>query len=138
MAFLKEFKEFAIRGNVIDMAVGITVGAAFTSIVNSFVKDILTPPLGLLTGGIDFSNKVLILKAPLIEGVSPIAINYGLFINALISFLIVSFAIFLLVKQVNRLRKNVPPLEPTEKTCPFCLSNIPLAAKKCKFCTSDV
>ena len=138
MSFFKEFREFAIRGNAIDMAVGITVGAAFTSIVNSFVKDVLTPPLGFLTGGIDFSDKVLVLEAPLIKGVDPITINYGLFINALISFIIVSFAIFLLVKQINRLKKNAPSLEPAEKICPHCFSNIPFAAKKCKFCTSSV
>ena len=118
MGFVKEFKEFAVRGNVVDMAVGIIVGAAFSTIVNSFVKDILMPPLGLAAGGVDFSDKKLVLKSAVAagEGVKAapeVSVNYGVFINSVINFLIVAFAVFLLVKGINQLkRKEMPPPPP--------------------------
>ena len=139
MKFLKEFKEFAMRGNVLDMAIGIVIGAAFTGIVNSFVKDVLTPPLGLLSGNVDFSEKSIVLKEAT-DVATAVTLNYGLFINALINFIIVAFAIFILIKQINKLKRKEPEPEPapTQKECIYCLSNIPLGATKCKFCASDV
>ena len=144
----KEFKEFAARGNVIDMAVGIIIGGAFGTIVKSLVSDVLMPPLGLLLDGVDFSNFFLTLK----EGVQPgpyatladaqgagaVTVAYGVFINALISFLIVAFAVFLLVKGVNRLKKKEEkaPAEPTEKECPYCFLKVSVKASRCPFCTS--
>lgn len=145
----KEFKEFAMKGNVVDMAVGIIIGAAFTSVVKSLVADILMPPVGLLLGDVDFSNLFLVLK----EGKFPgpynalaaaqasgaVTFNYGVFINAVISFLIVSVAVFLLVRNINRLkRKEAPPAAPTTKDCPYCLSSVPLKAIRCAHCTSDL
>jgi large conductance mechanosensitive channel len=134
---LKEFREFAMKGNVLDMAVGIIIGAAFGKIVSSFVADVLMPPLGLLVGGMDFSAYKLVLKAA--AGEAPaVALNYGLFLNAVIDFLIVAFAIFLLIRQVNRLRKPAPaPAAPT-RDCPLCLSAIPLKAVRCAHCTADL
>jgi len=136
MPFIKEFKEFAVKGNVVDIGVGIVIGAAFSTIVNSFVKDILNPPLGLLTGEIDFSDKLVVLKEAT-ESATAVTVNYGLFINALINFFIVAFAIFLVVKQINRLKKEAPSA-PAQKECPHCFSKIPIAAKKCAFCTSNI
>lgn len=133
--FAEEFKKFATRGNVVDMGIGIVVGAAFTTVVNSFVQDILNPPLGLLTGEIDFSEKVIVLKKAT-EEAAAVAINYGLFINALINFLLVALAVFIVVKQMNRMREKQPLPELTEKMCPHCCSNIPVKANKCKFCTT--
>lgn len=141
---LKEFKEFAMRGNVIDMAVGIIIGAAFGKIVTSFVKDMIMPPIGLLTGGVDFSNLFINLSstpyATLAEaqkaGVA--TINYGAFINTILDFIIIAFAIFIVIKQINRLKKEPPPADPTTKDCPECLSAIPIKAKKCAHCTSEV
>ncbi len=126
----KEFKEFAMRGNVVDMAVGIIIGAAFGKIVSSFVNDVLMPPIGLLLGGVDFSALKIILK----ENVS---INYGVFINTVIDFIIIAFAIFLVVKAINKMkRKEVPPppAAPTTKECPECLSVIPIKAVRCAHC----
>jgi len=145
----KEFKEFAARGNVVDMAVGIIIGGAFGTIVKSLVADVLMPPLGLLLGGVDFSNFFLVLKgggspgpyATLADALSAgaVAIGYGVFINAVISFLIMAFAVFLLVKGINRLKreKKDPPTEVTEKECPHCCSTIPVKATRCPFCTSE-
>ncbi len=147
----KEFKEFAVKGNVVDMAVGIIIGAAFGTIVNSLVNDMIMPPIGLLLGKVDFSNLFFVLK----EGatVTPpyatvadakkagaVTLNYGQFINTIISFLIVAFSVFLLVKNINRLKreKEVLPAEPTTKECPYCLSTIPLKAVRCPNCTSDL
>jgi len=142
----KEFKEFIQRGNVIDMAVGIVIGAAFGGIVNSFVKDILMPPIGKILGGIDFSNFFI----PLSSGNYPTladaqkagipTINYGIFLNTIINFLIISFAIFLMIKQINKLKRKEEkaPAEPTTKNCPFCATDIPIKAKKCPNCTSDL
>ena len=137
----EEFKKFAMRGNVIDLAVGVVIGAAFGKIVDSLVKDVIMPPIGLLLGKVDFSNLYVDLSgkgyasldAAKAAGAPTLA--YGVFINTVIEFLIVALAIFLLVKGVNRLRKAEAP---TTKDCPKCLSKIPVAATKCAFCTSDV
>ena len=146
----KEFKEFILRGNVVDMAIGVIIGAAFGSIVNSLVKDVLMPPIGLLLGGLDFSNLFLLIKAGTPGGpymtiadaqaAGAVTINYGLFINAVVSFLIVAAVLFLLVRAVNRLRRTeVPqPEAPATKKCPFCLSDVPLQARRCAFCTSEL
>ena len=141
----KEFKEFALRGNVLDLAVGIVIGAAFGKIVTSFVQDILMPPIGLLMGGADFSNYFVALNgqhyatlAAAKEAGVP-TLNYGLFVNTILDFLIVAFAIFLLIRQVNRLkRKEVPPPLPSQKECPQCLMVIPVNAKKCGHCSTQL
>jgi large conductance mechanosensitive channel len=139
---LNEFKQFVARGNVIDLAVGIVIGAAFTSVVNSFVNDILMPPIGLLMGGVDFSSLYLNLSgedyvslAEATEAGAP-TLNYGMFINAVISFLIVAFAVFLLVQAYNRMREQPETPEATEKNCPFCQMPIPIEAVRCGHCTS--
>ena len=130
-----------MRGNVIDMAVGIIIGAACGKIVDSLVKDVLMPPIGLLLGKVDFSD----LKIFLTQGENPVSINYGLFINALISFLIVAFAVFILIKAINKLQEKMAKeeetavvAEPTTKTCPFCCSEIAIKATRCPHCTSEV
>src|SRR5687768_10431252 len=123
----KEFRTFIIRGNVIDMAVGIIVGAAFTKIVTSMVSDILMPPLGLLVGGLDFSDLAIKMTSPL-SAAKTVDIRYGLFINNIVDFAIVAFCVFLLVKAVNVLKRKPVPAEPTEKNCPFCLMLIPIPA----------
>ena len=144
MGFIGEFKEFAVKGNVIDMAVGIIIGAAFGSIVNSLVKDVIMPPVGMLMGGINFADMFMALDgktyASLAEAQAAAAptINYGLFINAIISFIIVALAIFVLVRQVNALKKQPAPPEPNTKECPYCMESIPKAAVKCSHCTSDL
>ena len=147
---LKEFKEFAMRGNVVDMAVGIIIGAAFGTIVKSLVSDIIMPPIGLLLGNIDFTNFFAVLKEGAATGpyasladaqkVGAVTINYGLFANTIISFLIVAFAVFLLIRQINKLKRQeeAPPAEPTTKDCPYCLSSIPIKATRCAHCTSDL
>jgi len=143
---LKEFKEFAMRGNVLDMAIGIIIGGAFGKIISSFVSDILMPPIGLALGKMDFSNLFLTLSGQGAETLAKakeagaVTLNYGLFINTVIDFLIVAFAIFLLVKQVNRLsrQKEAPPAEPTTRECPFCTSSIAKKATRCPHCTSEV
>jgi len=143
---LKEFKEFAMRGNVVDMAVGIILGAAFGKIVTSFVGDVLMPPLGLLLGKVDFTNLFVNLSgksyASLAEAKAAGAatLNVGVFINTVIDFILVAFAIFLLVKQVNRLRRQpeAAPAVPTTKECLFCLSTIPVKATRCPHCTSEL
>lgn len=146
----REFKEFAMKGNVIDMAVGIIIGAAFGSIVNSLVNDVIMPPVGLLLGKVDFSNLFIVLKegaaAPPYTTVAEakkagaVTLNFGLFINTIISFLIVSFSVFLLIKNVNRFKrqKEVPPPIPTTKECPYCFSTISVKAIRCPNCTSDL
>lgn len=143
---LEEFKKFAMRGNVMDMAIGIVIGTAFTKIVDSFVKDILMPPIGLALGKVDFSNLFLSLTGqsfPSLEAAKAAGaptINYGLFINTVIDFLIVAFAIFLLVRWVNRMREKpeAAVAEPITKACPFCLSVIPIKAVRCPQCTSNL
>jgi large conductance mechanosensitive channel len=142
---LKEFKEFAMKGNVMDMAVGIIIGAAFGRIVTSLVNDIIMPPIGLLLGRVDFNSLFLNISGtsyPTLaaaKAAGAATINYGVFINTVIDFLIVAFAIFLVVRQINRwTTKPAPPAEPTTKNCPYCLSTIPLKATKCAFCTAGV
>lgn len=147
---LKEFKEFAMRGNVVDMAVGIIIGGAFGTIVKSLVDDVLMPPLGLLLGGVDFSNFFVVLK----EGNPPgpytaladakaagaVSINYGVFLNAVISFLIVAFAVYLLIRAINTMRrqKEATPAPAPTKECQYCASSIPLKATRCPYCTSEL
>ena len=146
---LKEFKEFAMRGNVVDMAVGIIIGAAFGTIVKSLVADVIMPPIGLLLGNVDFSNLFVVLKQGTTTGpylslaeaqaAGAVTINYGFFINTLISFVIVAFAVFLVIRSINRLkRKEEAPPAPTTKECPFCFTAIPIKATRCPNCTSDV
>jgi large conductance mechanosensitive channel len=136
MGMLKEFREFAIKGNAIDMAVGIIIGGAFGTIVTSLVNDVIMPPIGILLGKTDFSSLSIMLQYPT-KTSAAVVLSYGKFINSILSFLIVAFCVFLVVKQINRLRP-APPAEPTTKTCPQCLSTIPLKAKRCAFCTSEV
>lgn len=142
----KEFRNFAMRGNVIDLAVGVIIGAAFGKITTSLVNDVLMPPLGLLLGRVDFTELFMPLNGQHYDTLAaartagaPI-IAFGTFINTVIEFLIVAFAVFIMVRQINRLREMTaaPPPAATEKTCPRCLSAIPIAATKCKFCTSDL
>lgn len=142
----KEFKEFAMRGNVLDMATGIIIGAAFGKIVSTFVSDVLMPPIGLLLGKVDFSNLFLNLSGKPIttlaeaKAAGAATINYGLFLNTLIDFLIVAFAIFLLIRQVNRLKRQpqpTPAASPT-KDCPYCVSSIAIKASRCPHCTSEL
>jgi large conductance mechanosensitive channel len=141
---LKEFKTFIMRGNVLDMAIGIIIGAAFGKIVTSFVGDILMPPLGLLIGEVDFSSLYINLShtpyASLADAkrAGAATINYGLFLNTILDFLIVSMAIFLVIRQINRWSKPAPAPGQTTRDCPFCCSPIPLQAKRCAFCTSEV
>lgn len=141
---LKEFREFVARGNVFDLAVGIVIGAAFTSVVNSFVQDVLMPPIGLLTGGVDFTNLYVNLghqaypSLAAAKAAGAPTLNYGSFINNVITFLIVAFAVFLLARGYNRLRqeRESVPAEPTDRECPFCRFTIPLNATRCAHCTS--
>ena len=145
----KEFKEFAIKGNAIDLAVGVIIGAAFGGIVSSLVKDILMPPISVLTGGLDFSNKFVVLKAGK-DGASDftnvadaikagaITWNYGNFITLAINFLIVAFCIFLVVKAVNKMKRPSPNTAPVSKDCPFCAMTIPVKATRCPHCTSEM
>ena len=139
---IQEFKKFIMRGNVLDMAVGIIIGAAFGKIVSSFVSDILMPPLGLLIGKVDFSNLFLNLSGTPVETLAEAkaaglpVIAYGSFLNAVIDFLIISFAIFLLIKQVNRLLP--PPAPKTVRLCPYCKTEIPEGATRCPHCTSEL
>ena len=142
---LKEFKDFVMRGNVLDMAIGIIIGAAFGKIVSSLVSDILMPPIGLLLGGVDFSNLFINISgigyASLEEAQAAGAatINYGLFINSILDFIIIALVIFLLIKQVNRMQREEPVVEePTTKECPFCFSTISLKATRCPSCTSQI
>ena len=144
----KEFKEFAMRGNMIDMAVGIIIGAAFGTIVASLVNDVIMPPIGMLLGNVDFADLFVVLREGSVAGpyvslaaakeAGAVTLNYGAFINTIINFLIVAFAIFLLIRNINRLKRPVPAGAPTTKECPFCLSAIPLKATRCPSCTSDV
>lgn len=141
----KEFRSFAVKGNVIDLAVGVIIGAAFGKIVTSLVQDIINPPLGLVIGKVDFSNlHVTLKKAAVANGQTQpaVTVNYGNFLNVLVQFVITAFAIFLLVKAINAARDRIEPEKPIDapvtKQCRFCLSDIPPDAIKCKFCTSDL
>jgi large conductance mechanosensitive channel len=145
----KEFKEFAVKGNAIDLAVGVIIGAAFGSIVTSLVKDILMPPISLLVGGLDFSNKFVVLKAGA-DGMTNFATpaealthkaitwNYGNFVTLLINFLIVAFCIFLAVKAINKMKRPAPATEAVSKDCPACAMTIPVKAKRCPHCTTEL
>jgi len=147
---LKEFKEFAMRGNVIDMAVGIVIGAAFGTIIKSLVADVIMPPIGMLLGNVDFTNLFIILKEGTVTGpfaslaeaqkAGAVTINYGVFINTIISFIIVAFAIFIVVRNINKLKREeeAPAEEPTTKECPQCFSTIPIKATRCAYCTSEL
>ena len=141
---LKEFKEFAMRGNVLDMAVGIIIGAAFGKIITSLVGDVLMPPLGLILGKVDFSNLFLNISGKSYDSLAAAkaagapTINYGLFLNNIIDFLIVAFAIFLLIRMVNRWNKPTSAPAPKTKDCSYCATAIPIAAKRCPNCTSEL
>jgi large conductance mechanosensitive channel len=143
---LREFKEFAMRGNVIDMAVGVIIGAAFGKIVTSFTNDVLMPPIGLMLGKVDFSNLYLNLSGTPYPSLAEAkkagaaTINYGVFFNSVLDFVIVAFVLFLLIRQINRLLAPAPPPpgEPTQKECPHCLSTIPIKATRCAHCTSQL
>jgi len=142
----KEFKEFAMRGNVLDMAVGIIIGAAFGRIISSFVEDILMPPIGMLLGKVDFGNLFLTLSGDAAETLAAakeagaVTMNYGVFFSHVFNFLIVAFAVFLLIRQVNRLKRQqeAAPSAPTAQDCPFCKMSVPLAATRCGHCTSEL
>ena len=151
MSIFEEYQKFAVRGNVVDMAVGIIIGAAFNGVVQSLVKDVLTPPLGLLMGDVDFTNLFVVLRegapaAPYAtleaaQSAGAVTINLGVFVNSAVSFLIVTGAVFVLVRYVNRLREpeTAPePAAPTVKKCPYCASDVPVAATRCPHCTSDL
>ncbi|HSM59248.1 MAG TPA: large-conductance mechanosensitive channel protein MscL [Longimicrobiales bacterium] len=148
MGIVKEFREFAIRGNVADMAVGIIIGAAFGTVVKSFVDDVMMPPLGMLVGDVDFQDIMVVLR----EGSTPgpyetlaaareagaVSLNLGVFFNAVVSFVIVAFAVFLLIRTLNRMKREEAPAPATTRDCPFCASSIPIKATRCPFCTSEV
>lgn len=144
----EEFKKFAMRGNVVDMAVGIIVGGAFGVIAKSLVSDVLMPPVGLLLGGVDFSDLFLVLQPgdPVgpydllaeAQAAGAVTINYGAFANTIITFLIVAFAVFLVIRAINRLQTAEAPAAPTTKDCRYCASSIPLAATRCPHCTSEL
>ena len=147
---LKEFKEFVMRGNVVDMAVGIIIGAAFGGIVNSFVSDVIMPPIGLLLGKVDFANLYIILREGTVAGpfaslaearkAGAVTISYGVFINTVINFLILAFVVFLFIRNINKLRRTevAPPAAPTTKECTYCFSTIPIKATRCPNCTSEL
>lgn len=150
MSMMKEFKEFAVKGNVVDMAVGIIIGAAFGTIIKSLVADVIMPPIGLALGNVDFANLFVVLKQGVPAGpyatladaqaAGAVSINYGTFVNTIISFIIIALAVFLLVRNVNKMKREAeePPAEPTTKDCPFCFSTIPIKATRCGYCTSDL
>ena len=145
---LKEFKEFAMRGNVVDMAVGIIIGAAFGTIIASLVSEVLMPPIGLLLGNVDFSNLFIVLKegktigpyatVAAAKGAGAVTLNYGLFLNTVVNFLIVAFAIFFVIRGMNSMKKKEEAPAPTTKECPHCLSTIPIKATRCGHCTSEL
>jgi large conductance mechanosensitive channel len=141
---LKEFKEFVMRGSVVDLAIAVIIGGAFGKIITSFVEDVLMPPIGLALGKVDFSNLFINLSGKDYHSVAAAkaagaaTLNYGIFFNHVVNFLIIAFAIFLLIKQINRMQKPAPAVAPTTKDCPHCLSAIPTKATRCAFCTSNL
>ncbi len=147
---LKEFRDFAMRGNVIDLAVGVVIGGAFGKIVTSFVNDVLMPPIGLLLGKVNFTDLYVVLKGEIPAGTplseakaitGAITWNYGAFLSTIIDFLIITFAVFLVIRIMNRMKKQenaAAPAEPASKTCPYCATEIPVAAKRCPHCTSQL
>jgi large conductance mechanosensitive channel len=145
---LAEFKKFIMKGNVVDLAVGIIIGSAFGAVVNSFVNDIIMPPIGLILGNVDFSNLFVVLKEGAAQAgpyasldaaqkAGAVTLNYGLFLNSVVTFLILAFAVFLLVRGLNRLKRQ-EEAAPTTKECPHCLSKVPVKAVRCAYCTSDL
>lgn len=145
----KGFREFVMRGNVVDLAVAVIIGAAFTKVVNSFVEDVIMPPIGLLLGNVDFTNLFLVLKqgakaaAPYAtladaKAAGAVTLNYGMFITTVVTFLIVAFVVYLMVRSITRLGPKKAAPDPTTKDCPYCLSKIPLKATKCAYCTADL
>ena len=144
----KEFRDFAMRGNVIDLAVGVIIGASFGAIVNSLVKDVLMPPIGLLLGKVDFANLFWVMRAGSpsepyatvadAQAAGAVTMNYGLFINAIVSFIFVAFAVFLLIRSVNRMKRPAPVTDPTTKECPYCFTTISVKARRCPNCTSQL
>jgi large conductance mechanosensitive channel len=150
MGMMKEFKEFAMKGNVVDMAVGIIIGAAFGTIVKSLVSDVIMPPIGMALGNVDFENLFAVLKQGAVAGpyeslaaakeAGAVTVNYGVFINTIISFIIVAFCVFLLIRNLNKMKREeeAPPAEPTTKECNFCFSTIPIKATRCPSCTSEL
>ena len=145
---LKDFKEFVMRGNVVDMAVGIIIGAAFGVIVTSLVSDIIMPPIGMALGGVDFSNLFAVIKegdpigpyATLADAkaAGAVTINLGVFVLAIISFIIIAIAVFLLIRSINKMRREAEEAPPDTKDCPYCLSKIAIEAKRCAYCTSEL
>jgi len=147
---IKEFKEFAVKGNVVDMAVGIIIGGAFGTIVKSLVADVIMPPIGLLLGNVDFAELFVVLKSGTTPGpymtladaqaAGAVTINYGLFLNSVVSFVIVAFAVFMLIRSINRLKREqeAPAAEPTTRDCPYCYTTISLKATRCPQCTSEL
>jgi large conductance mechanosensitive channel len=144
---LEEFKKFAVKGNMVDMAVGIIIGAAFGGIIGSLVADVLMPPIGMLLGNVDFANLFLVLREGTTAGpyasvaaAGAVTLNYGVFTNTIVNFLIIAIAIFFVVRGINNLKKKeeAPPAVPTTKECPLCLSTIPIKATRCGHCTSDL
>lgn len=144
----KEFKEFIMRGNVVDLAIGVIIGTAFGAIAKSLVSDVIMPPIGLLLGGVDFANLFILLKAGSPAGpyaaladaqaAGAVTINYGLFLNTIISFVIIALVMFLLIKALNRLQREEKAPAPTTKKCPYCLSDVAIEATRCPFCTSEL
>src|SRR4030043_66016 len=141
---VKEFKEFALRGSVIDLAIGVIIGAAFGKIVTSLTNDIIMPPIGLLLGGVNFTDLFIALDGneyaslAAAQAIGAPTINYGVFINAIIDFIIVAFVIFLIVRQMNRMKRAPAPAAPSTKECPYCYTQIPIPAARCPNCTSDL
>lgn len=148
MSMIKEFKEFAVKGSAVDLAVGVIIGAAFGAVITSLVKDILMPPLSVLTGGLDFSNKFVVLKSAASGATfatpadalkaGAITWNYGNFVTLIVNFLIVAFCIFLLVRALNKMKKPKADVAPVSKDCPFCSMTIPIKASRCPHCTSEM
>jgi large conductance mechanosensitive channel len=144
MSMWKDFKKFALRGNVIDLAVAVIVGGAFGKITTSLVNDIIMPPIGLLLGKVNFTDLYINLSGKHYDSLADAqsdgapTLNYGMFINTVLDFMIIAFAIFLVLRQLNRFKKNEPKPAPTTKECPHCLSDIPIKASRCKFCTAEL
>jgi large conductance mechanosensitive channel len=150
MSMIKEFRDFAVRGNVVDMAVGIIIGAAFGTIIKSLVSDVIMPPIGLALGNVDFANLFVVLKSGATPGpyasladaqaAGAVSVNYGVFFNTIISFVIVAFCVFMLIRSINKMKREAeaPPAAPTTKEYPYCYSVIPIKATRCGFCTSEL